>query len=392
MTSKAIKLSSYLDKIAAAEALVATTWAPDDPQLAADLNEQIFNNLVQGYFIYFGAEKTHPDFAPVYNSLLRLQPNPDDTYVRTPIDGNGIYRISGERGSCRLFTISLGENVIGTTEKPGGLTAEYDLDEAITFNGDGTFDAILSSERVAGHTGNWLHLPTNTDLMIVRRRSYDWLNERDPRIAIERLDVSPLRPRPSAQDIEKRLMALAEYAERHSRQWLGYQNQMRDNGLINRFAHHGFSAIGGIRVQQYWWGMFDLAADEALILETDVPREARYWNVQLNDQIWNTLEFVWRQSSLNGHQARIDSDGKFRAVISVTDPGVPNWLDTVERLQGSVVGRWYQCSTHPVPELKRVKLAVVREHLPPDTPIVATEERAEALRTRARGAQMRIRW
>ena len=35
-----------------------------------------------------------------------------------------------------------------------------------------------------------------------------------------------------------------------------------------------------------------------------------------------------RQSSLNGHQAVLDPDGVFRAVISARDPGVPNWLDT----------------------------------------------------------------
>jgi hypothetical protein len=385
-------LSAYLETIGRAEELVSRTWAPDDPLLAADLNDQIFNNIVQGYFLYFGSDRNNPDFTPVYNSILRLQPNPDDTYVRTAVDGGGVYRLSGERGTCRLLTITLGANVIGTTESPGGQTAEYDLDETVDFAPDGTFDVVLSSERPEGCTGNWLRMPPDTDSIIVRRRSYDWLNERDPRLAIERLDVDPMRARPDAATVEGRLTALSEYAERHSRQWLLYQDQLRQRGVVNRIEHHGFQALGGIRVQTYWWGIFEIGPDEALILETDVPEQPRYWNVQLNDQIWNTLEFVWRQSSLNGHQAKLDSDGRFRAVISGTDPGVPNWLDTVGRQQGTIVGRWYRCSTNPVPTLTKVKLAEVRDCLPPDTPFVTQDERSRSIRDRARGAQMRIRW
>jgi hypothetical protein len=38
---------------------------------------------------------------------------------------------------------------------------------------------------------------------------------------------------------------------------------------------------------------------------------------------WESQEFDVRQTSLNGHQARLDPDGVFRGVISITDPGVP---------------------------------------------------------------------
>jgi hypothetical protein len=90
--------------------------------------------------------------------------------------------------------------------------------------------------------------------------------------------------------------------------------------------------------------------------------------------------------------AHVDTDGRFRAVISPEDPGVPNWLDTVGRLQGSIVGRWYKCSSDPIPTLTKVKLGDVRGHLPADTPRVSTTEREQAIRHRARSAQMRTRW
>lgn len=385
-------LNDYLQILGRAEALPSLSWAPQDELLQADLAEQVFMNLAQGYFVHFQATGEHPDFGPMYNSVLRLQPNPDDTYFRTPLDERGVYRLSGERGGSRLLTLTLAGVIIGESEQPQGQTAEYDLDDHLHFGADGSFDVLLSESRPQSYEGDWLRLPPGTHCGHIRQRCYDWGNEKDARFAIERLDVSPLKPRPDRAILEDRLTRLAEYAERHSRQWLRYQDQMRAADLVNRIVHHGFSDLGGIKVQVYWWGIFELAADEALILETEVPEHAPYWNVQLNDQIWNTLEYVWRQSSLNGHQARLDSDGKFRAVISVEDPGVPNWLDTVGRSQGSVVGRWYKCASNPVPSLKKVKLAELREHLPADTPQVSREEREAGIRARARGAQLRRRW
>ncbi len=117
-----------------------------------------------------------------------------------------------------------------------------------------------------------------------------------------------------------------------------------------------------------------------------------YWNFQLNDPYFNAVEYVYRLSSTNGHFARLGSDGKFRAVISLQDPGVPNWLDPAGFKQGTIYGRWYDCDSCPTPTLKRVKFAQVRDHLPADTPTVTPEERAEELRARVRAAQRRRRW
>ena len=101
---------------------------------------------------------------------------------------------------------------------------------------------------------------------------------------------------------------------------------------------------------------------------------------------------IYRQSSLNGHQARLDQDGRFRAVISLTDPGVPNWLDPAGYTQGMLMGRWYAADSHSMPTLKRVPLAKVRDHLPAATPWMAPEERSTQLRERRIGGQLRRRW
>jgi hypothetical protein len=106
----------------------------------------------------------------------------------------------------------------------------------------------------------------------------------------------------------------------------------------------------------------------------------------------NTIDYSNRQSSINGYTARLDKDGKFRAVITATDPGVPNWLDTAGYTQGTLFGRWKECSSFPTPQLRRVKVADVRKYLPAETPTVSAEERDKAIRLRRLGAQMRKRW
>jgi hypothetical protein len=99
-----------------------------------------------------------------------------------------------------------------------------------------------------------------------------------------------------------------------------------------------------------------------------------------------------RQTHLNGFTAHVDRDGKFRAVVSATDPGVPNWLDTMGYLKGSLLGRWLESSSTPIPRVTRIKLADLRKHLPADTPVVTAEARDAAIRLRRKGAQLRRRW
>src|SRR5262249_11754928 len=149
---------------------------------------------------------------------------------------------------------------------------------------------------------------------------------------------------------------------------------LEQNG-INKFAGFGYGEYGGLAVQTYWQAFFEFKPGEALILETEMPKKSHYWNVQLNDPLPNGGEDIHRPSSLKGHNARIDGDGRFRAVIAVDDPGVPNWLDTGGFCEGNCLGRWYDCDKRPVPTLKRVPFSQVREYLPADTPRVSAAER-----------------
>ena len=163
--------------------------------------------------------------------------------------------------------------------------------------------------------------------------------------------------------------------------------------LVNRFEIHDYSGFTGSSwPQTYMEGLFEIEEDEALIIETEIPEQVRYWSFMLADDLFASIDWVHHQSSLNAHQARLDRDGRFRGVIALRDPGVPNWLDTGGSLSGAVQGRWNHASSAPHPSMKRVRLKDVRDHLPPDTPVTTPEERAATLRARRLGAQMRRKW
>lgn len=117
-----------------------------------------------------------------------------------------------------------------------------------------------------------------------------------------------------------------------------------------------------------------------MIIETDLPARFKYWNVQINDALRNQVELGYRQSSLNGLQARLDADGK----AGPGGSGVPNWLNSGDHVRGMLVGRWHGAGSYPMP--------TIRKHLPVDTPRAMTWEREAVLRQRNLGLQMRQRW
>jgi hypothetical protein len=388
---KLLQWDEYVELLKRAGELQALTPDPQSEQVRAEFYKQLAMNLTLGYFLHFQSTPEHPDWTPFLNSVFLLQPNPDDTYYYAPLRGDGVYRIVGERGTTRLMTFTTTRDKMGMKEKSGPTFNYYDADE-LTLDADGRFEVIFSTERPAGWAGDWRYLHPEADNVVIRQRSYDWGRERDARFAIECLSEQALKPRPSVDYIDSKLrQVLGDYPYNLSKMWLSYQKAtMEKADLVNTARITQFPS--GLEVQTYWEGVYQLADDEALILDTELPEQRRYWNVQLNDVLWNATEYVQRQSSLNGHQARVDSDGRFRAVICGQDPGVPNWLDTAGYPHGTFIGRWFQCSSTPVPTAKKVKLAALRDHLPADTPVVTPQARREVLRERRIGAQLRRRW
>lgn len=392
MSNDIAPLFDYLRDLEKGVGEIANTWRPEDPAYQADVYRQIMMQFSYSYFAFFHATPEHPDWAPLWNPVYTLQPNPDDIYLYCPIRPDLRYRLGGKRGSVYMITFNTQGPMAGMPGRFDMSSASYsDLDDGdLTLDADGNFEILLSAERPSGHTGDWLQIKPGAATLMVRFRSYDWVNEVDPVLSIECLDPVPPKPRLTPDEIQERIRLMAGMPQACQHLFYTMQNQVKANVGVNVFEPTQYG--GGLSRQIYLPAVFDFEEDEALIVETDLPAARRYWNFQINDPYFSIVEYVYRISSTNGHFAHVSSDGRFRGVLSLTDPGVPNWLDTAGYRQGTIYGRWYDCDSHPLPTLKRVKFAELRDHLPPDTPVVTPEQRAEELRQRVRACQRRRRW
>ncbi|WP_340317892.1 DUF1214 domain-containing protein [Rhizorhabdus argentea] len=390
----------YIDQLAPlAEKIAALSSRPHDEQWKADLYQFLYSQISVGY-LFMISDPQYPEFIPYYNHIFGQGfPNPDDTLSQAVIEDRGIYQISGFRGSARIASLQLGGDVGSVArmiDDPKSLVGSskgvFDLDSAILAE-DGSFEILLSPERPRGYEGDWWKLEPEATAVIVRQRHYDWTNEVDGRFAIQRLDVPAAKPRRSARDIDKALGKISKYIEAYGEvSFDGPPTRHLRAAPPNSLTCKDYSNYGGLANQAFVEGMFELADDEALIIESDVPERCAYWGFHLTDDFWQSIDWVNRHSSLNGHSARIDSDGKLRIVASAHDPGVPNWLDTVGRSTGFVYGRWTDASDYPTPHVAKVKITDVSRQLPADTPVVTAEERDAAIRARRRAVQLRRRW
>jgi len=85
--------------------------------------------------------------------------------------------------------------------------------------------------------------------------------------------------------------------------------------------------VGAMRNQVYVMGRFELAPDEAFVVDVS-DGGAEYFTVPLSNIWGTTLDLVDRTGSLNKAQSVANEDGTYSYVISPVDPGVANWIDS----------------------------------------------------------------
>ena len=162
----------------------------------------------------------------------------------------------------------------------------------------------------------------------------------------------------------------------------------REHHGVNTFLRSAkIDEMGGLPKQAYYDGIHEITDDEALILETELPTECRYWQALVGDDRFCTVDWVNRQSSLNDVQAHLDGDGRFRAVISRRDPGVPNWLDKGDYPWGIIQMRFFRADEYPVPSIVKVPFDELAQS--PARRHAGRSRRSSGVTSCARGARPR---
>lgn len=315
--------------------------------------------------------------------------SPDNISYIAIVDGTRQYSLTGKRGNSDdlSFQAITGFPGSGTTGNP---TASL-LKDQVAVGADGRYTI-----DVGPAPGSGTHLATTPDTTIisVREAFDDWGTAVPDQLRLTAVGATGKRP---ATLTNTQLVTALDTATGALAQqgpyWIGLWQ-----GLLTSFPANQIRTPmptqGGLAGQLSSLSAIDLPPGQALVV-TVGKSDARYQGFEVADAFGQTLPFGTHTSSLNAHQAKLGSDGRFHFVVAPTDPGVPNWIDTQGRTRGLLFLRWQglpgPLPTGLYPTGRLVALSSVRDALPAGTPTVSAAARRSELARRNRDLAVRLR-
>ncbi|MDE0613538.1 MAG: hypothetical protein F4124_12945 [Acidimicrobiia bacterium] len=354
-----------------------------DPALGVDSSEQAEGLRHHLRMLYLALDRTlenndpeHPELGWTYPSKFG-QDNPDGLYQTAPVDLSRTYRLTGRIDAVRYLGLSILNFVSGR----GGITQQLNVGTPdLTDIGGGRIDIIFSPDPDPGdHVGDWFQVEPELSRLLVRQFFSDWGAESHAELHLECLD--PTNP-PGRLDPARTVTLIGEVANEIDtvpKFWTDYAVGYRDRGEVNSFEHvsgkYSGEGLGGSDQQAYGGCWFQVGPNEALLLEV-TPPNCLYWNIQVGDTWFQSLDYINLPTTMNDSQARLDPDGVLRVVVSHVDPGIQNWMALGDCPQGVLTYRWNNADSAPVPDLKLMPMSEVADCLHPDTPQISADERA----------------
>jgi len=375
----------WCDRLRAAGEKILESGMPEAPRERAEGFRWLTRLLVHAVQMEIEAgDPLHPRFVRYETPTNQWGgPNPDNVYLRARVDPSRSYRVTADVAGVRQLIVSLNEGDMALGEY--GVYSERSLDE-LSVGADGTLELWISPDR---RPGNWIPMHPKARLLTIRVFQSDWEKDAAPVFHIERPgaeDAAPPALDPAA--LARALDRSAHWIEQSVVFWSAYARGAWQRLEPNR-ASQARTPPGGAEHILYGHCGWQLAEDEALLIELDVP-DADYWGFTIHTLGWlESGDFADRQTSLNGHQAHVDSDGRVRIVLAPRDPGVPNWIDSEGRPRGLLVYRWVFARSNPVPKSQVVPLSELRARLPREHPTIDAAARRERLARRRRAAWSR---
>jgi hypothetical protein len=375
--------AEFCERLRAAGELVLAPGAPDTPLDRAEGFRYLATLAAAGIRHAFDlADVDRPRFLRNPDSASKWgAENADNLYLLAKIRSDRSYKIVGRRNTAYTFLIETKQGYMQL-----GRSANYATLEAseLELDPDGSFEIALSRER---RPGNWLPLHPEATQVLIRQYLWDWEREQPAEFRIFQEESEGVPAEPLAPERTARLLDEAgHWTVATAQVWADWVAGLRRDHVPGRIAPARLF-VGGADDIRYGNDAFRLAPDEALVLEFEPP-DARYWQVQLVDLWFGTMDYTNRQTSLNGSQLRRDADGRVRVVIAHRDPGVPNWLDTAGHREGIVQYRYIWTKNDPQPSARLLREGELAAALPGDTPRVSPEERRRAIALR----QAHVAW
>jgi hypothetical protein len=282
-----------------------------------------------------------PSFSPPY-PIHRLDwgaANPDGVYRKVLVRDDCGYRIRGQMGNARYFSLDFRPSSHNETVTP----------EDVAPDPEGRFEMYVGGQE----QGRWWPMQPDTHAIVTREFFGEWTDARKARLRIDRVDGPTGRPYgaepdriASAFDVIGRWML-----EGGVRYWLDHSTDMQEragNSFLPEFRR------GETKLPVVCPGAWRLAPDEALLIELPDPH-AVYWGLQAASSLVHTFDHSKALTSFNHTQARQDPDGVYRLILAHQDPGIHNWLDTGGLEFGTLFLRCYRAETLSPPTTTLLK-------------------------------------
>jgi hypothetical protein len=309
--------------------------------------------------------------------------NPDSVYRVIPISVDERYEIHGRVGDNRMTEnyFTLWDANMGTVDVLNGRTMEVDS--------DGSFTITVDSDPADGRP-NHVQSTAAAHEFYIRDVLLNWDRDDPNHLAVERLGGPPSTPpRTLDEQADATAAMMAHFAN--------FTGKL-SHGIYKMPPNHfnlAWSAdkVGGMRNQVYVMGRFDLAPDEAFVVDVS-DGGAEYFTVPLSNIWGTTLDIVDRTGSLNKAQSVANEDGTYTYVISAVDPGVQNWIDSDGLSEGILTLRMAEFGEGgPTEDLGARGRVVKLDALDSEVPHlrrVSSEERATELAHRRAGYLRRL--
>lgn len=340
-------------------------WNLNSPEDITNSHRSLMHTLETALVGYFEQDATRPDFRRIVTPSRKLTgDNSDAIYFDAPISGEHSYVIQGSMHGAAYFSLTIEEGAEDGLMASN--TAGVINDNNLEIDSNGHFTVYLGGKP---RDKNWLALTPGASRVTTRHYFENAVcaasePDMEPRIRIECLSSQDVPQPPNDASVAAGIRRVSNAVRSRTLGMPPMANGVQP-GFVSLTPNcfpapqppgdFGLAAFDA----HYSMAPFFIGPDEALVITGRWPR-CQFGNVCIWNRFQQTLDYRNRSVSLNRAQTVLEDDGSFRMILSHSDPGLPNWLDTEGNPFGLLFWRFFLATGDvETPQAEVVKLSAL---------------------------------